>query len=175
MQALQTVDSERDSLQAELDTKAEAVVQLTEELDLAHQQTDEAHRGLAAAEGRLGRAEERVTAAEAETQGLRASLDSLRQHVQVGGVRTSKGWGCLRQLVTAAEASWVCGAGKSRLGTSLPEACRGRLTFAQPSLTPGNCSQACLQACTHIGHGAQANNLAASLQGFCKAFIQQQT
>ena len=93
LQALQTVDSERDILQAELDTKAEAVVQLTEELDLAHQQTDEAHRGLTAAEGRLGRADERVTAAEAETQGLRASLDSLRQHVQVGSCGTSKGWG----------------------------------------------------------------------------------
>ena len=85
------MDSERDSLQAELDTKAEAVVQLTEELDLAHQQTDEAHRGLAAAEGRLGRADERVTAAEAETQGLRASLDSLRQHVQVGTIGSSEG------------------------------------------------------------------------------------
>ena len=93
LQALQTVDSERDTLQAELDTKAEAVVQLTEELDLAHQQTDEAHRGLTAAEGRLGRSDERVTAAEAETQGLRASLDSLRQHVQVGSRGTSKGWG----------------------------------------------------------------------------------
>ena len=115
LQALQTVDSERDTLQAELDTKAEAVVQLTEELDLAHQQTDEAHRGLAAAEGRLGRADERVTAAEAETQGLRASLDSLRQHVQVSSVATSTGRGCLTQ-VTVAETGKMCGSREKQAG-----------------------------------------------------------
>lgn len=44
LQAVEAVDSERDVLQAELDSKAEQVANLTEELDLGHQQADDANR-----------------------------------------------------------------------------------------------------------------------------------
>lgn len=44
LQAVEAIDSERDVLQAELDSKAEQVANLTEELDLGHQQADDANR-----------------------------------------------------------------------------------------------------------------------------------
>lgn len=43
-QAVEAIDAERDVLQAELDSKAEMVANLTEELDLGHQQADTANR-----------------------------------------------------------------------------------------------------------------------------------
>ena len=44
LQAVEAIDSERDVLQAELDSKAEQVANLTEELELGHQQADDANR-----------------------------------------------------------------------------------------------------------------------------------
>ena len=44
LQTVEAIDSERDVLQAELDSKAEMVANLTEELELGHQQTDDANR-----------------------------------------------------------------------------------------------------------------------------------
>lgn len=44
LQAVEAIDSERDILQADLDSKAEVVANLTEELELAHQQADDANR-----------------------------------------------------------------------------------------------------------------------------------
>lgn len=44
LQAVEAIDSERDVLQAELDSKAEEVANLTEELELGHQQADDANR-----------------------------------------------------------------------------------------------------------------------------------
>ena len=44
VQAVEAIDSERDVLQAELDSKAEEVANLTEELELGHQQADDANR-----------------------------------------------------------------------------------------------------------------------------------
>lgn len=44
LQAVEAIDSERDVLQAELDSKAEQVANLTEELDLGHKQADDANR-----------------------------------------------------------------------------------------------------------------------------------
>ena len=41
---MEAIDSERDVLQAELDSKAEQVANLTEELELGHQQADDANR-----------------------------------------------------------------------------------------------------------------------------------
>ena len=43
-QTVEAIDAERDALQAELDSKAELVANLTEELDLGHQQADTANR-----------------------------------------------------------------------------------------------------------------------------------
>ena len=43
-QTVEAIDSERDILQAELDSKAETVANLTEELELGHQQADDANR-----------------------------------------------------------------------------------------------------------------------------------
>ena len=44
MQTVEALDSERDLLQADLDSKAELVANLTEELELGHQQADDANR-----------------------------------------------------------------------------------------------------------------------------------
>ena len=44
LQAVEAIDAERDVLQGELDSKAELVANLTEELDLGHQQADSANR-----------------------------------------------------------------------------------------------------------------------------------
>lgn len=41
---MEAIDAERDVLQGELDSKAELVANLTEELDLGHQQADSANR-----------------------------------------------------------------------------------------------------------------------------------
>ena len=41
---MEAIDAERDVLQAELDSKAEMVANLTEELDLGPQQADTANR-----------------------------------------------------------------------------------------------------------------------------------
>lgn len=41
---MEAIDSERDVLHAELDSKAEQVANLTEELELGHQQADDANR-----------------------------------------------------------------------------------------------------------------------------------
>ena len=43
-QTVEAIDSERDMLQADLDSKAEMVANLTEELELGHQQADDANR-----------------------------------------------------------------------------------------------------------------------------------
>ncbi len=43
-QTVEAIDSERDILQADLDSKAEMVANLTEELELGHQQADDANR-----------------------------------------------------------------------------------------------------------------------------------
>jgi hypothetical protein len=43
-QTVEAIDSERDVLQADLDSKAEMVANLTEELELGHQQADDANR-----------------------------------------------------------------------------------------------------------------------------------
>ena len=45
---MEAIDAERDALQAELDNKAEMVANLTEELDLGHQQADTANRSVTA-------------------------------------------------------------------------------------------------------------------------------
>ena len=44
IQTVEAIDSERDILQADLDGKAEMVANLTEELELGHQQADDANR-----------------------------------------------------------------------------------------------------------------------------------
>lgn len=44
LQTVEAIDSERDTLQAELDSKAEQIANLTEELELGHQQADDANR-----------------------------------------------------------------------------------------------------------------------------------
>lgn len=44
LQTVEALDSERDVLQAELDSKAEQIANLTEELELGHQQADDASR-----------------------------------------------------------------------------------------------------------------------------------
>lgn len=44
LQTVEAIDSERDNLQAELDSKAEQIANLTEELELGHQQADGANR-----------------------------------------------------------------------------------------------------------------------------------
>ena len=44
LQAVEAIDSERDVMHAELDSKAEQVANLTEELELGHQQADDANR-----------------------------------------------------------------------------------------------------------------------------------
>ena len=44
LQTVEAIDTERDILQAELDSKAEQIANLTEELELGHQQADDANR-----------------------------------------------------------------------------------------------------------------------------------
>ncbi|GFH12871.1 uncharacterized protein HaLaN_08640, partial [Haematococcus lacustris] len=91
-QLVNTLDQERDNLQAELDSHAEQTAEMSSQLQALQAQAADTTRLLAMAEGRLAHADARATDSEAEVARLRNQLGAAMEQLQaVSSERNSLG------------------------------------------------------------------------------------